>query len=266
LDYPCTPEQAMTLIKRGDMPFHYKEWKKYDETAHRMKAEDDSFYLKSGSANVNYYLKSKQLKNKFNDCPQREKASRLLRLEIQCKYPKLYNLSKSLRHTSKYHVSYDDLTEDERSIRFLYDIRNPSVPIDIVLSDEISNDVIERYFYKIVRKGNYFTLDGARWMVEKNNFRQEKKDRLLYTLELVNECRSIAKAKDSLIGLDLQDFKRSLKDLDNILVNPVTIPRSWGIKYIPNLLTAYYDSIYEQRLLYENEYLFSQHLKEYLAE
>jgi len=114
LDFPCSPKQMMALIKQGNIPRHFKERKKYDKAAHRMKAADDSFYLESDS------------------------------------------------------------------------------------------------------------------------------------------------------GSALQDFKRSLNDLDNILVNPVTIPRKWGVKYIPNLLKAYYDSIYT-RLLFANELRYCRHLREYLA-
>jgi hypothetical protein len=264
LNYPCSPEQALALIKRGDIPKHYKERKKYDKAAHRMKAANDSFYLESGSANVNYYLKSEQLNKKFSMCPQKEDAGHTIRLEIQCKYLKLYSLSKKLRHTSKFHIPTDELSAEEICDLLMSGIKDPAVPIDIILSNKISNEVIDKFFYKIARKGNYFTLDGARWMVEKHKFRRDKEDRLIYALELVNNCRGIAKAKAELCGVDLCDFKRSLKDLDDILVNPVTIPRKWGIKYIPNLLTAYYNSTYE-RFMFENEFLFSKYLGEYLA-
>ena len=75
----------------------------------------------------------------------------------------------------------------------------------------------------------------------------------------------IDKAKSKLLGVDLKDFKRSLKDLDDILVNPVTIPRDWGIDYIPNLLRAYFDEIMEEQVVTSREYLFNEYLSEFLA-
>jgi len=134
-----------------------------------------------------------------------------------------------------------------------------------MVSDKVCKDVVTKYFNKVVRKGDYFTLDGARWMVEAHNFRKDKEERLIYALELINECRGIAKAKSKLLGEDLKDFKRSLKDLDDILVNPVTIPREWGIDYLPNLLRAYFDEIMEEQVMTSREYLFNEYLSELLA-
>ena len=125
--------------------------------------------------------------------------------------------------------------------------------------------IIEKYYYKVVRKGDYFTLDCARWIVEQYGFRPEKERRLLETLVFVNESRGIAKAKAKLSGSELKEFKRSLKDLDAIYVNPVTIPRKWGITHIPNLLRAYYDSEYEEVVVVGNEGRTHEYLTRYLA-
>ena len=85
-------------------------------------------------------------------------------------------------------------------------------------------------------------------------------------LEKINECRGIAKAKEKLDGDELNDFKRSLRDLDDICVNPVTVPREWGIEHIPNPLRAYYNVAFEEQFLFDNEYRFNQLLEEYLAD
>ncbi len=132
-----------------------------------------------------------------------------------------------------------------------------------LISNKVCEDVIRKYFSKIVRKGHYFTLSIARKIVEAHNFRRDKEKRLIYALELINECRGIAKAKSQLLGIDLQEFKRSLKDLDDILVNPVTVPRDWKVDYIPNLLWAYYDSIYDEQLITLQEFEANKCLTEY---
>ncbi|MCL2187777.1 MAG: hypothetical protein FWC16_01950 [Defluviitaleaceae bacterium] len=264
INLPCSVEQMMKLIKRGNIPRHYKEREKYDESAHRMKAADDSFYLVSGSTNINFYLKPRQLDNRFPECHEKENARHLIRLEVQSKYPMLYSLSKGRQAESRFYEHEDSFSPEEFFERSEIGMKNPTIPIDIILSDKNSDEIIEKYFYKTVRKGNYLTLEGAIWMVKRCNFRRDKEERLINTLELVNECRGISKAKAKLTDTDLRDFKRSLKDLDALLINPVTIPRSWGIPYIPNLLRAYYDSVYE-RIWVSNEHLFYKHLKEYFS-
>lgn len=40
-------------------------------------------------------------------------------------------------------------------------------------------------------------------------------------------------------GEELAAFRRTLNDLDEININPVTIPREWNIPRIPNLLYTY---------------------------
>ena len=83
-------------------------------------------------------------------------------------------------------------------------------------------------------------------------------------MELINECHGIARAKSKLYGPDLDDFNRSLKDLDDLLINPVTIPRRWNIRHIPNLLRAYDDAVYEEQLISKQEYLALKHIAEFL--
>jgi hypothetical protein len=43
----CTPEQMISLIKRGYIPNHYKEFEIYDKIQHRYVTDKSSFYLKS---------------------------------------------------------------------------------------------------------------------------------------------------------------------------------------------------------------------------
>ena len=115
------------------------------------------------------------------------------------------------------------------------------IPTDLIITDEISERVTQKYFFKIIRKGDYFSYDIARKIVKSYQFKKKKETRILNTLELVKDHGGIAKAKAHLNNLELDNFKRSLKDLDNIMVNPVTIPRRWNIPHIPNLLRAYYE-------------------------
>lgn len=158
-------------------------------------------------------------------------------------------------------------------------IINPKVLIErdyITAAGEADLEGVEELFNKKAAeispggmrngKGSYFTLDSARSIVESYHFRRSKEERIIYALELVKKYRGIAKAKDRLLGPDLDDFKRSLEDLDNMLINPVTIPRRWNINHIPNLLRAYDDAGIEEKLMPMQEYLAWEHIAEYLSE
>lgn len=265
LDFPCSPKQMMTLIKRGNIPKHYEEKKIYDKKLHRMTTDKNSFYLKSDSVVINYYWKYPQQNSKHPNYIHREKSYNVIRLEVQCKYPKLYSISKNIKNNSKSWILENNLSTNELYEMIINENKNPSIPLGyVVLSDKILDDIICKYYYKIIRKGDYFTLDGARSIVESHNFRRDKEERIIYALEQINKFRGIANAKAELYSLDLKDFKRSLKDLDDIQVNPVTIPRKWKIKYIPNLLHTYYNSIYDEQMISKQEYLARKHINEFL--
>ncbi len=82
-------------------------------------------------------------------------------------------------------------------------------------------------------------------------------------LKLVNDCRSVVRAKAAYQGSDLDAFKRTLNDLSSLRINPVTIPREWGIKHIPNLLYAYSDKVLEEHINKQWEEEFILNYKKY---
>ena len=130
-------------------------------------------------------------------------------------------------------------------------IKNKSGAANVInemLSDDVSSDIINKYFNRIIQKGDYYSLDMARNKVGLQHFKSKKENRLIDTLNLINECRGISKAKDKLQDGELEDFRRTLRELAEIGVNPVTIPKEWGIKQIPNLMNAYYRKIEDEHL------------------
>lgn len=265
LKIPCTPEQMIKLIKRGNIPRHYEERKEcYDEKQRRMVADKNSFYLKSKSSVINFYWKYAKQGEKHPNHSKRESSRNVIRLEVQCKYLRLYTLSKDIRQESKYYSSYEGFSADEAYMRMYEGNHQSVIPIDAVLSEKIYEDIIRKNVYKVLRKGDYFTLDIARDIVESHHFKNSKEDRMIDALELINTSKGIAKARLNLQKSEFDGFNRALKELDCILVNPVTIPRRWGIKHIPNLLRAYYDAIYEEQLVSVQEYYAQQHIEEVL--
>lgn len=265
LGIPCTPEQMMKLIKRGNIPRHYEERKEcYDSKQRRMVSDKNSFYLESKSSVINFYWKYAKQGKKHPNYSKRESSRNVIRLEVECKYLKLYALVKNRNLESKYYESDEGLSPDEMYMRMHMGVHNPVIPIDVVLSANIYEPIIRKSIYKILRKGNYFTLDIARDIVESYHFRSSKEERMIEVLESVNESHGIAKAKSKLRENEFRRFNKALKELDDILVNPVTIPRRWDVKHIPNLLRAYYDSIYEEQLVSYQEYAAMKRIEEVL--
>lgn len=230
----CTYEQMMALIKRSDIPSRYKELEEYDSISHRMKSKPGSFYLMNGSVHVNYYSKYMKFQEQNREnlekgrppIPQKtmDTAQDIIRLEVQCMYRKTYVLSRKVNGVGDNNINhYKELLNHETCI-----------------------DVIDTYYKKIIGRGDWYTLREAVRMIQLQHFNSQKEDRLIKALKLVNDCRSIAKAKAAYQGRDLEALKRSLSDLAGLKINPVTIPREWGIKHIPNLLYAYFDKVFEE--------------------
>ena len=230
----CSPEQITNLIKRSDIPFHYKEWMEYDNIAHRMKSKPESFYLCSRSVNINYYskylqllnLSNQNLKNGYSPVDQEtlDASRNIYRFEVQYKYFKTYSLSQ------KFEAAED--TGPNISMQFF----KPLTCIEIVSS----------YYEKVIGKGDWYTLQEAVQKIKSKNFNSQKEKRLIDALQYVSQCRSLAKAKALLHGYKLEAFKRTLNELSSFNINPVTIPKEWGIKHIPNLLRSYFDRLIEE--------------------
>ncbi len=237
LKIPCTAEQMIKLIKRGNIPTHYSEWVDDDDSA------KSSFYLESKSVAINCYWKHKQLKAKFNDCPDLEASQNLIRFEVQCKYLKTYLLSKDIKRKQ-------ELSE--------YDV------IREMLSEDFCKEIIKKYFNKVIRRGDYFTLNEAIRQVQLQHFSKKKEARLIMELKRINQFRGIYKVRAALQGDELEILRRTLRDLSEINVNPVTIPREWNITRIPNLLDAYDRRVEEELYKRQQEEMSHQILKDYL--
>lgn len=225
------PEQIMNLIKRSDIPPHYEEWMEYDKTSHRMKSRPESFYLCSKSVNINYYSKYLQLQNRsqeneekgFDPIPQEtiDASHDIIRFEVQCKYFKTYALNKKAENSGN---------ECSNKYKSLLD------PLTCV-------EIVSSYYEKVIGKGDWYTLSEAMQIIQSKNFYIQREQRYIDTLKYVSQCRSIAKAKASYQENELLAFKQTLKELADLNINPVTIPREWNIKHIPNFLKAYFNEL-----------------------
>lgn len=210
------PMDYMALIQQADVPNHFGEYKEYRGTAHRKKPGLNSFYLTNNSVRINCYWKYHQLQTQFPSAPGIDHSFHVIRFEIQCLYLKTHFMQKQIK----------DCDDFEKVI-------------SVMLSDETCERIITGYYCKTIGRGDYYSLKGAREKVKSMGFNQNKEDRLLNALRLVSLHRGIFKAKSLLKGKELEELKRSIKDLGEIGINPVTIPRERGIQFLPNLLNAY---------------------------
>lgn len=239
LKIPCTAERMIYLIKRGNIPTHYSEWVDDNDSA------KSSFYLESKSVTINCYRKHKQLKDDFKDCPDLETSQNLIRFEVQCKYLKTYLLSRDIKR--KQELSESDVIRE-------------------MLSEDFCKEIIRKYFNKVIRRGDYFTLNEAIKQVQLQHFSKKKEARLIMELRRINQFRGIYKVRATLQGEELETFRRTLRDFDYININPVTIPREWNIQRIPNLLNAYDRRVEDELYKKQQEEIDLQILKDYYDE
>lgn len=141
----CGTELVMDLLKRSDIPTHYEEGMKYDKTSHRMKSLPGSFYLINQSNNINCYSKQFDLQQRaehWGDSITQQSldaANNIIRFEVQCKYRKMYALSKKEKNAGNRKCN-------------LY---------QVLLTQEACMDKIEYYYHKIIGRGDWYTLPGC---------------------------------------------------------------------------------------------------------
>lgn len=237
----CTSEQIMNLIQRGNVPRSYREHMVYDKTSHRCKPLPGSFYLVNKSVTINCYRKIVEVQARVERGHMKESpsvtqatldtAQDIIRFEVQCKRHNVYTRSRRAKANGNKKLNlYEDL-----------------------LSHEVCVDTINYYFNKIIGTGHWYSLKTAMSLIKSHHFRSQKENRLITALELVNRCRSLSEAKTSFQGDDLETFKRTLNDLNDLGINPVTIPRRWGVDRIWNLLDAYRSKVSEEHRLKQFE-------------
>lgn len=237
LKFHCLPElkgelpnRIMQLIKYADVPDNFIE--EYEE--------ENQFYLKGKSVVINCYWKYAELKKEFPDCKDLKDSYDIIRFEVQYKYPKVYTMSKYLKKEIEEQKS--GLMNNLKEVSLINSNAiqvNRSEMMNLILSDKICDEEITKYFNKVIKTGDYYTLAAARKIIMEKTSKWEKIVRLIQTLDQVRHYGGISKVKKTLQGRNLEYFRRSLRELAELGINPVTIPDEWGIEKIPNLLANY---------------------------
>lgn len=175
----------------------------------------------NGSYNLNFYNKSEEREHK-GEFKEAELTEGILRLEVQCKFKKLYGLKKS--------------TSPDRKNTFLFYCEEPF-------------DVIEKCFKNNFNTGNWYTLDKAIFKIRKN-FSPIKADRMIYWLKEINSgnLKSRRKKYEYLLSPDSGEIKPStlkgyIKDLEKVGISIFTLPDSLSKKIGTYKLSNPYQTI-----------------------
>lgn len=238
----CSPELIMELIKKSEIPARFKEWTTYDDTAHRKTSKPSSFYLGNGSVHINCYSKymdlleksQKQESQGYNPISQKfmESSKNIIRFEVQCKYRKTFRLSADVR-----------MGGDIKANQY-----------ESLLDRGTCACIIADYFEKIFGQGDWYSLQEAIRIIRAHGYNRQKEQRLIEALQLVNQCRGVSKAMATLQEGERDAFKRTLRDLSGVRINPVTIPKQRKIKRIRHLLYSYNTMLDAERCIDSHSY------------
>ena len=94
---------------------------------------------------INCYRKFAQLLEMYPSFSNINKSLFVIRFEIQCKYPKLYSIAKNEHYKSMILDSLDDTTDDKIK-EFIDELQcggQNLIPVDMLLSDAVSADIIK---------------------------------------------------------------------------------------------------------------------------
>lgn len=196
-------EEYIKLFQRADKPRNFKEL--YCNKSKCRKQREGSFYLFNNSVSINFYNKeSERLSKNFN----KDGAKNLLRLEVQCKKPKINTIKIKNGFESRHLEHY--------------------------LSQEISYQQIGYYYDKAIGDGDYYKLSEAIKKIQNSNYKNGTKKKLIDVLREVNRHRSIWKAREE-SEYNFNCFNRYLSQIRALGVNPVTIPIRWEVNSLKNI-------------------------------
>jgi uncharacterized protein YfcZ (UPF0381/DUF406 family) len=196
--FDCNAEQILELIQR----------------------EGGLQNFKTDSVNIKYYSRFAELSKKHPGHPDLEKSRHIIRFEIQCKCSELLKMLegkvRSMTHSELLNFSTN---------KFL-------------LSNEMSRTVISKYLTKIISPGDYYSMEKAIELIKAHHLRYPHHEHLIDTLECINRHKGIDNVYRNCEGSewDEEGFCRGLQELSSIPINLITIPRKWGIDFIPNPL------------------------------
>lgn len=209
-------KECVSLAKKGKDPYRYKD------TINK----PGSSYRESKTVVLNYYDKfdhiTKKVNNYFFDKHLLEESLNIYRIEVQC-----------LNHNKLKHIRKKFYLPDKSN---LYDYLRP----------DIAEWAFFSYYDKVIGRGDYYSLAEALKIVEETQWVRRKKENIKSWLKLIDQAKGMTNAKKQFLnGATLTNTqtvvhgnRNTFRNYENackeIGINPVTIPKDWGIDYIPN--------------------------------
>ena len=173
-----------------------------------------------------FYKKTKQIEEVYENIPDHEKkrliqeARHIVRFEVQCESGKISNLKK------KYGIK-------DRSIIHFLDL-------------DIAQDILEKTYLQMIGEGDFYSLYRAQKRIESSTYSKVKKQRLIDTMRLIAQSRGVYKAREkieqgsNIKNMDIclqctgKTFDTRLKEIKKIGLNPVLLPKEWGVIFLKN--------------------------------
>lgn len=201
-------KEYVKLMQKGDIPYYQRM--AYDKETRNKGHKPGSLYLpakvrdkrkrKTGSQTINFYDKYDQRVKEGATGEDLEQARNVLRLEVQCLYPKL-------RYIKKKNML-------------------PDMKIERFLSAEICADVLEKAVKGICHMGDYYRRSEALKIIDQSRYHESTKNVLKMILnEVAKQYRSIAKVREQFIedGMSRDQFRLFMNRFDELGINAVTI-------------------------------------------
>jgi len=209
-------KQCIELAKKGRDPYRYKDFINLQ----------GSSYRQSKTVILNFYDKLDEVRKKIEPASPNgyllNEAENILRIEVQCLGNKKLKHIKDKFKLPTYANIYDYLKSD------------------------IAKEIIFYYYKKVIGTGDYYSMNEAIKKIQDTQWSNRKKENVIKWLQLIAQARSVSRAREQFIaGTAIKNtqtlvkgtyntFINYIKSCEEIDLNPVTIPKDWKIKYIPN--------------------------------
>ena len=199
------------LLQRSDQPSKY--YKPPKSASGKREQRDNSLYLSTKSFSLNFYNKQGEVIDRGQDPKHIADAKDILRIEVQCNRAKLNSLKQ--KYTT--HITTTEVRQ--------------------FITTDLAREVLLNYYDQTIGSGDYYTLDEAKKIIEaQSDITDSKKLKLVGHIEKINKYKNLWEAKQAFGNNPL--FNTYLKQIRELGINPVIIPRRKGISSLPNLREA----------------------------
>ena len=198
------------LFQRADKPT--KLFKELKAPSGKREQLDNSFYLSTKSFSLNFYNKQGEVIDRGQDQKHIDDAQDILRVEVQCNRAKVNSLKQKYTHITSTELCH-------------------------FMNTDLAREVLLNYYDQTIGSGDYYTLEGAKKIIDaQSDITDSKKGKMIKHLRESNNFKNLWEAKQSFGNNSL--FNKYLKQIRELGINPVIIPRRKGVPFLPNLREA----------------------------